>query len=247
MNGIALVTYNRSENIGQIIEALLKTKPIDSRLVVCDDGSTDDTNYVCSQFSNITYIKGENKGVGANKNRALFTLQDCDFIAIIEDDLIPVEKGWFDDYLNASIVTGIHHFCRVQENDKNVPESIPSFTEWMTSKNATPMYRESPRGDLTFITKKVIKKVGAFHPDFIGVGGAHGEFSNRVFKANLIPHPLRWIDFKEVSKKFIQLGDQTGGRWLRPAKEVKQEIKRNSALAKKLRATNYLYHHLVFP
>lgn len=247
MNGIALVTYNRANQIAQIIEALLKTKPSDARLIVCDDGSTDDTPYYCSQFRDITYIKGENKGVGANKNRALFTLQDCDFIAIIEDDLLPVEKGWFDDYLNAALITGIHHFCRVQENDKNVPESIPSFTEWLSSKNVTPIYRESPRGDLTFITKKVLKKVGALHPDFIGVGSAHGEWSNRIFKANLIPHPNRWIDFKETSQKFTQLGDTEGGRWLRPIKEVKQEIKRNVALAKKLRATNYIYHPLVFP
>lgn len=247
MNGIGLVTYNRDPYIGQIIEAILKTKPIDSRFVVCDDGSTDETSYICSQFKNLTYIKGENKGVGANKNRALFTLQDCDFIAIIEDDLLPVDKGWFDDYLNASIITGIHHFCRVQENDKNVPESVPSFSEWMASKNAIPMYRESPRGDLTFITKRVIKKVGGLHPDFIGVGGAHGEWSNRVYKANLIPHPLRWIDIKQASEKFIQLGDTTGGRWLRPKAEIKQEIKRNGALAKKLRATGYVFHPLVFP
>lgn len=244
-NGIALVTYNRAAYIGQIIEAVLKTKPSDARLIVCDDGSTDDTAYICSQFPNITYIKGENKGVGANKNRALFTLQNCDFICILEDDLMPIATGWFDDYLNASLVTGIHSFSRVQ--DKQVPESIPSFTEWMQSKGLTPIYSPSVRGDLTFITKKVIKKVGALHPDFIGVGGAHGEWSNRIYKANLIPHPNKWVDFKEVSEKFVQVGDTEGGRWLRPAKDVKQEVKRNGALAKKLRATNYVFHELVFP
>jgi len=243
--GIAILTYNRANNLGKVIEGVINTKPSDTQVVICDDGSTDDTPYVCSQFRGVTYIRGQNLGVGANKNRALFVLQDCNFICLLEDDLLPVANNWFEDYENACLYTGIHHICRVQ--DKFVEENVPEFTEHMKTKGLTPVYGPSVRGDLTFITKRVIKKVGGFHPTFIGVGYAHGEWSNRVYKANLIPHPNKWIDFEEVSKKFVQIGDTEGGRWLRPKRDVKEELKRNGAIAKKLRATNYLFHPLVFP
>lgn len=243
--GIAICTYNRYNNLGKVIEGVLKTKPSDAKIIICDDGSTDDTPYICSQFSNITYIRGKNLGVGANKNRALFALQDCHFLAILEDDLVPIEKGWMEDYENAYMATGIHHFCRVQEDQ--VGESIPDFSTWMKSKGFSPIYAPNVRGDLTILTSKVLKKVGGMHKDFLGVGYAHKEWSNRVWKANLIPHPNRWVDFQEIANKFQQLGDTEGGRWLRSKKEVKEEIKRNGALFKKLRATNYIYHPLIFP
>lgn len=243
--GIAIVTYNRASQIGQVIEAVLKTKPTDARVVVCDDGSTDDTSYIVSQFKGITYIRGANLGVGANKNRALFTLQDCAFLCILEDDLVPTEKGWFELYENFFLTTGIHHLCRVQ--DKEVPETLLEFSTDLQSKGIDPLYGPNVRGDLTFITKKVVKKVGGFHPDFMGVGYAHVEWSNRVAKSGLIPHPNKWIDIKQARDKFIQLGDTEGGRWLRPKQDVKKELKVNGALYKKLRATNYLFHPLIMP
>lgn len=243
--GIAICTYNRGSQIGQVIQAVLRTKPTDARLIVCDDGSNDETSYILSQFPDVNYIRGRNLGVGANKNRALHTLQDCDFICILEDDLIPFESGWFELYENAYLTTGIHHFCRVQ--DKEVPEVVADFTTWAQSKGIDPLYGPAPRGDLTFITKKVVRKVGGLNAQFVGVGYAHGEWSNRVVKANLIPHPLKWVDFRQARDKFEQLGDTSGGRWLRPRQEVKEEMKRNGAIAKRLRQTNYVFHPLVFP
>lgn len=241
---ISIVTYNRANRLPLLIESVLKTKPNDARLFVCDDGSTDDTAAVAAQFP-ITFVRGPNLGVGANKNRALFLMQNALFMAIVEDDLMPMERGWFEIYESAALTLGIHHFCRVQE--KEIPETNPEFTEWCLSKKVTPIYGSSPRGDLTFITRKVVRDVGALNPQFLGVGGAHGEWSNRVAKAGLIPHPLLWVDIKEARDKFVQAGDTEGGRWLRARADVKQEIKRNVALAKQLRKTNYIHHPLVFP
>lgn len=247
LNGraISIVTYNRSRHLGEIIEAVLTTKPNDAALFVVDDGSTDDTAVVASGFRGITYVKGQNLGVGANKNRALFLMQNAAFSCIIEDDLVPIAKGWFEEYEDFCLVTGIHHICRVQ--DKEVEETVPEFSEWMKTKNVTPVYGPSPRGDLTFLTKKVITDVGGFNARFLGVGGAHGEWSNRVAKAGLIPHPLRWIDILPTRDKFQQIGDTEGGRWHRPKSDVKNEIKRNVAIAKQLRKMNYIYHPIIFP
>jgi glycosyltransferase involved in cell wall biosynthesis len=236
--GIAICTYNRADQIDQVIQAVLDTKPENARLIVCDDGSTDDTYYKASRrHPDVTFITGENLGVGANKNRAMYLLRNFDFITILEDDLVPTESGWFEMYEKFALHTNTHHFCRVQ--DKFVDETVPDFAAWCKDKlQLTPIYGPTPRGDLTFFTNMVIRKVGAFHPDFKGVGHAHGQWSDRVVGASLVHHPNKWIDIKEAADKFIQLGDTSGGRWLRPPKDVKAEIKANAAIRKTLNELN---------
>ena len=240
--GIAVCTYNRAKNLPEILDAILKSQPDNCKLVICDDGSTDDTPQIVKDFPQFVYIKGPNLGVIANKNRALFALQNCPFSVILEDDLLPIGPGWFEAYEAASLASGIHHFCRVQ--DKEVPETIPSFSDFLSQKNLTPIYGPSPRGDLTFLTSKTIKTVGAFNPAFIGAGYGHGEWSGRVARAGLIPHPNKWIDIKEARDLFVQIGDRDGGRWELDQATIKQQLKQNRAIQKELKAKKYIYFPL---
>jgi hypothetical protein len=188
-------------------------------------------------------VRGPNLGVAANKNRALFTLQDCKYLCILEDDLIPTAKGWFEDYEKASILAGIHHFCRVQ--DKIADSLAPDFDTFMAENHLHPTYGPSPRGDLTFLTGAVVRTVGAFNPLFRGVGYAHGEWSSRVQRAGLINHPNKWIDIQEASAKFEQIGDTEGGRWDADEKKIKQQLQRNRQVLKQLQKTDYTHHPLV--
>jgi len=243
MRGIALCTYNRSYNLPKVLENLMKYLPDDCKVVVCDDGSTDDTMEILKPYrSDLLIVAGSNQGVAANKNRALYALQECAFICILEDDLYPTRPGWFELYEDATQATNIHHFCRVQ--DKEVEETVPEFSTWMKSIGITPVYGPSPRGDFTFITAKVLEKVGAFNPKFKGAGYAHGEWSERVFKAGLIPHPLKWIDLQESRDTLLQIGDTEGGRWLEDQKTIKAQLRRNARVLKSLRKSDYLHHPL---
>lgn len=229
--GIAVCTFNRADKLGEVLTAINKTKPVDTRVVVCDDGSFDETSEVVKKFADVTYVRGPNKGVGANKNRAIYSLQECDFICILEDDLMPMQPGWFEQYREFCLSTNIHHLCRVQ--DKRVPETVNDFAEFcQKTLKVTPIYGPSPRGDFTFITNLVVRLVGGIHPDFIGVGHAHGQWSDRVVAADLVGHPNKWIDIEEASKKFIQVGDREGGRWNVPDEIIKAQVKKNSDLRK---------------
>lgn len=231
--GIAICTYNRAARLGEVLAAVIKTKPEGCRVVVCDDGSTDNTADVVKQFPEVTYIRGPNKGVGANKNRAIYALRGCDFLCILEDDLMPIEEGWFEIYRQFCLSTNIHHFCRVQ--DKIVQETVPDFLDYcLKNLRLTPVYGSSPRGDLTFISNLVVRKVGAIHPGFVGVGHAHGQWSDRVAESGLIQHPLKWLDIKEANEKFVQIGDTEGGRWNEPSENIKAQIQKNSDLRKLL-------------
>lgn len=241
--GIAICTYNRGFQLKEVIDAVYSTATEGTRIAVCDDGSTDDTPFIVKEYPDLIYLRGPNLGVAANKNRALVALQDCHFAAILEDDLVPTKTGWFDTYETAYLNTGIHHFCRVQ--DKEVEDTIPEFSEWLKTVGLTPLFGPSPRGDLTFLTATVIQKVGGFNPKFRGAGYAHGEWSGRVAKAGLIPHPLKWVDIQEARDCFIQKGDTDGGRWLDSKKKVKQQLKDNCVIARKLRKTGYLHCPIV--
>jgi glycosyltransferase involved in cell wall biosynthesis len=229
--GIAIATYNRSEGLKESLTAVFDTKPDGARVVVCDDGSTDSTFKVVEQFPDVTLIRGTNKGVGANKNRAIFALRNYDFITILEDDLIPTESGWFEMYREFCLHTNTHHFCRVQ--DKFIEEVVPDFTTWCVANlNMTPIYGPSPRGDFTFISNMVIRKVGAFHPDFVGVGHAHGQWSDRVIASHLVQHPNKWVDIQEAANKFKQVGDTIGGRWNEDQAVIQEQVKTNHNIRK---------------
>lgn len=241
--GIGICTYNRAERLGQVIEGVLSTTS-GCKIVVSDDGSTDHTADEVAKFKEVIYVRGSNKGVTYTKNRALFLLQECSFICLLEDDMLAKEPGWVDIYRRAVLASGIHYFCRVQ--DKEVEETCPSFMEYMQKDHKlTPIYGPSPRGDLVWMTNKVLRDVGGLHRDFLGVGYAHGEHANRVVNANLIGHPLKWVDIQQARDCFTQIGDTEGGRWQEPSKKIKEQIKRNRAVYRRLKASKYQYSPLV--
>jgi len=239
---VSICTYNRAEKLGEVIEGVLSTVPNGTDVFVCDDGSTDKTCVEVDDFSagRVTYIRGPNLGVGANKNRALYLMKNHHFSCILEDDLVPKEKLWFETYEAAATLMDVHHFCRVQ--DKEIPETHPSFSQYVkATMNATPIYASSPRGDLTFITRKVITTVGGMNPAFKGVGYAHGEWSARVVKAGLVSHPLGYVDIAEARDKFKQVGDTEGGRWDEDVQLIKKQIKYNKRVARELAKKDYIY------
>ncbi len=225
-----------------MIEGVLATVPNGTDVFVVDDGSTDGTGMEVDEFtaSGVKYYRGPNLGVGANKNRALALMQNHHFSCMLEDDLVPQEPGWFEIYETVATMTDIHHFCRVQ--DKLVPEVYESFTRYLDeAMQLTPIYGSSPRGDLTFITKKVISTVGGMNPRFEGCGYSHGEWSERVAKADLIAHPNKWVDILQARDMFKQVGDTTGGRWDDDQDEIKAQLKMNQQTRKALKKEDYIY------
>ena len=208
--GVAILSYNRGKNLKRVVDSFISSVPADTKVIVCDDGSGPETLEVLNKLD-CTVIRGKNLGVGANKNRALFALQDCNFVALVEDDLVVRAQDWFPMYEEVAMVCGIHHFCRVQ--GKQAGETIPRFSAYLKDHGIFPIYGLKPRGDFVFITRAVLDKVGAFHPNFVGAGYAHVNWQSRIVNAGLIPHPGRWIDLRaeEAGDPFEQLGDREGG------------------------------------
>jgi len=240
---VCVCHYNRLKHLGEIVESVRKTTPARTKIIIADDGSDTLNGLSVSQIAKETgaiLISGPNKGVCVNKNRGLWACSDAHFIALIEDDLKPVAKGWFENYEAAANLSGVHHFCRVM--DKEIPETVPAFSAFMKENNLTPIYGTSPRGDLTFLTSTVMQTVGAFQPLFAGAGYGHGEWSSRVARAGLIGHSQRWIDIKEARDKFVQIGDTEGGRW---NTDVSDQLRRNKQVLKEMQRKDYTYCDLI--
>jgi glycosyltransferase involved in cell wall biosynthesis len=236
---VSICTYNRADKLGEVIQGVLDTVPDGTDVFVCDDGSADDTDIVTGAFPGVHYHRGPNLGVAANKNRALFLMQNHHFSCILEDDLMPIKENWFSIYEKVSMLTDIHHFCRIQ--DKEIPETSPAFANYLQTLGATPLYASSPRGDLTFLTRKVITTVGGLNPMFRGVGYAHGEWSARVVKAGLVAHPSGYVDIAEARDMFKQVGDTEGGRWDENKELIDAQLKKNQAISKLLKKKDYTY------
>lgn len=238
--GVGICTYNRAGRLGDLIEAVLSTTS-GARVVVADDGSTDETPQVVASFPQVTYIRGPNMGVAHNKNRALCALQNCANVAILEDDLFPIDALWFQIYEASARYLGVHHFCRVQ--DKEVEETVPECTAALQRDLGwTPIYGASPRGDLTFVTRRAIQVCGGLHPDFRGAGHAHGEWSERIARAGLLQHPLKWMDIREARDCFEQRGDTEGGRWADDSAKIAEQLAYNKSVRKRLRMGGGVIH-----
>jgi glycosyltransferase involved in cell wall biosynthesis/uncharacterized protein YhbP (UPF0306 family) len=98
---IIMPTFNRAEIMGEAIQSILDQTYNNWELIICDDGSTDNTQKVVQQFKDnrIKYYKLEKGGAAAARNYGL-SVSNGDFIAYLDTDNI-----WHPQYLLASIGT----------------------------------------------------------------------------------------------------------------------------------------------
>ena len=85
---VCIPTYNRSHYLKYSINSVLEQTYTDFELIVCDDGSTDDTPEIVNQFndSRIYYLRHE-KNIGRSKNmRSGFEKSQGDYFLKFDDD-----------------------------------------------------------------------------------------------------------------------------------------------------------------
>jgi glycosyltransferase involved in cell wall biosynthesis len=96
---VIIPTYNRASVLGVCIEAVLKQKFTDWELVVVDDGSTDLTEEVVFPYlqdKRCKYIKQENKGVSAARNKGA-SVANGEYLVFLDSD-DEVTLNWLSDF-----------------------------------------------------------------------------------------------------------------------------------------------------
>jgi glycosyltransferase involved in cell wall biosynthesis len=107
--GVGIVTHERLEYLKGLLASLSPCKDVISELVVVNDGKPIDG----FELEYGTWLQNKtNQGVAKSKNKAMKHLfdKDCEYVFIIEDDMVIKDKAIFAKYVGAHKASGIHHF-----------------------------------------------------------------------------------------------------------------------------------------
>jgi len=110
---IVIPTYNRRDLLCRCLEAVIRQEPPAYEVIVVDDGSTDGTGeMVLAEFPVVQYIRQENRGPAAARNRGI-EAATAEIVAFTDDDCVPpadwlsqLEVG-FRRYREVGAVSGI--------------------------------------------------------------------------------------------------------------------------------------------
>lgn len=201
--GVGIITCNRSEFFRECFNSLPKEK-IDE-IVVINDGQP----LPFDISKGIVLDNPENLGVGKSKNRALKYLveKDCDYIFLIEDDMLIKRDDVFDAYINAHKASGIHHFNYGPGSPFNRKQTIENFdlhNRHLLDQHTEPNPKmivdykdvkvalyEHTVAMFSFFTREVIEKVGYIDEEYYNAW-EHVDHTYRIIKAGYHP-PFWWF------------------------------------------------------
>ena len=82
---VIIPAYNASKHIARAINSVLAQTCQPDRIIVVDDGSTDNTSEIVKQFDSVKYIYQENSGVSIARNTGI-EAADSNWIAFLDAD-----------------------------------------------------------------------------------------------------------------------------------------------------------------
>lgn len=203
--GVGIITCNRPD----YLRNLLNTIPINkvSNLVVVNDG--DEKNKHDLRYPGVWLQNEQNLGVGKSKNRALKHLYDkgCDYIFLIEDDMLIKDADVFDKYIAAYKKSGIHHFNYGPGSPFNRKQNIEFdlHNRHLLDQHSDPNPKmiidygdgvkialyEHTVAMFSFFTREVIEKVGYIDEEYYNAW-EHVDHTYRIIKAGYHP-PFWWF------------------------------------------------------
>ncbi|AOX20948.1 glycosyltransferase family 2 protein [Kozakia baliensis] len=184
--GIAITTYNRHDNLLKQIETIKRLSILDFDIIVCDDGSSDNTRAALAD-RDIPFIGNKNRGVAWNKNRGLFYLFNytkVDIVILMDDDVLPHIYGWDVEWFESSMKYGHVNY---------LPASLEQHVIGgdLTTENIgiSPLVG----GMCMAISREAFSSVGYMDVRFGRYGHEHSDYSSRFIRSG-------YGGFKDSSK-----------------------------------------------
>lgn len=213
--GVGIITCNRPEYLKGLLDSLILCRDNIDEIVVVNDGKPVDVPL----FKGEWVLNETNIGVGKSKNRALkhLLVKNCDYIFLIEDDMLILNKDIFNRYIEAHKLSGIHHFnygpgspfnrkqdiqfdlhnrhLLKQDSEPN-PKMIIEY-----SKDIKIALYEHTVAMFLFFTREILEKVGLIDEDFYNAW-EHVDHTYRIIKAGYHP-PFWWFADLADSHKLL--------------------------------------------
>jgi glycosyltransferase involved in cell wall biosynthesis len=126
--GVGIITCNRVDYLKTLLNSLIPCEDQIDELVVVNDG--DPANSLDLSHKHSAWLDNlANIGVGKSKNKAMKHLLErgCDYIFIIEDDMVILDPTVFNKYIEAHKKSGIHHFNYGPGSPFNRKQTIQNF------------------------------------------------------------------------------------------------------------------------
>lgn len=192
--GVAIITCNRE----RMLQKLLNSLPFNTsynELVIVDDSA--DSSYICYDSIEVLHTRGQ--GVGVAKNAALNNLlaKGCDYIFLIEDDMLIKRADIFDAYISASKKTGIQHFMFAYHgpaNKNNVSGGPPNPRVVVEYPGGVRIaLNQHCVGAFCMYTKESLEKVGLMDDVYKNVW-EHIDHSYRLVQHGYAPAYWWWPD-----------------------------------------------------
>jgi GT2 family glycosyltransferase len=190
--GLGVITCRRPEFFAKCMEHIATNDmKVDELIVVNDSGGKEGETY---GWEGHTIYHEVNQGVAVTKNDAMKYLlgKGCDYIFLIEDDIIIKDPNVFHAYIDLHKVSGIHHFNFGYHGPANkkfgqpTPRLVINYGE--LSKIALNSHCV---GAFSFYTKECLEKVGLMDETFHNVW-EHVDHTLRIIQADYHP-PFWWF------------------------------------------------------
>lgn len=204
--GVGITTYNRLNYLKGLVDSVIPCEQyIDELVVINDAGETPEWDLPYGKWVN----NEVNLGVAKSKNKAIKMLLDsnCDYIFLIEDDMVIKDPSVFEQYVYACKVSGIQHFNygpgspfnrkqRIKHFDLHNRHLLDEKTEVNPKlivdygKCKIALY-EHTVAMFSFFTKTVLEKVGLY-PEEYDRCWEHVDHTYQIIKAGYHP-PFWWF------------------------------------------------------
>jgi GT2 family glycosyltransferase len=207
--GVGIITCNRVDYLKTLLNSLIPCEDQIDELVVVNDG--DPANSLGLSHKHSAWLDNlANIGVGKSKNKAMKHLLErgCDYIFIIEDDMVILDPTVFNKYIEAHKKSGIHHFNYGPGSPFNRKQTIQNFdlhNRHLLNQHSEPNPKliveysrdvkialyEHTVAMFSFFTREVLEEVGLIDEEFYNAW-EHVDHTYRIIKAGMHP-PFWWF------------------------------------------------------
>ena len=229
---VIIPTYNRGEKLKRALESVIKQTYSDYEIIVCDDGSNDNTKEIIadySSFDNLKYIWNENWGGPARPRNIGIKNAKGTWICFLDSDdwWYPNKLEVVTQYLSKADV--MYHDVDVYKKGEGIKKRRIKSRQLKSPIIRDLMTRNNHLYNSTFVVRKeIIEKVGGLSEDKLLIS---------VEDLDL------WIRISKITEKFVHIHKTIGAYWL--DEENITEISEKYILTYKAvfkRHLNYLPH-----
>lgn len=177
--GIAISTRNRPELLAEAIGKWREFSPKGTDIIVVDDFSVDPYPYA-------SFVSDHQLGIARIKNICIDLLlaRGCTDLFLADDDVYPTDSEGIRKYLDS----GQNHMS--MSFDHRADGRRISSEVYVKYKYPDLWTYNSPCGCLLYFKRKVVEGGLRYDGNFGLWGMEHKDFSLRVHKAGLTPHPF---------------------------------------------------------